>query len=187
MGRLSNLQERPSGQIDSDPDFNHIAVFRTPLCFPTLNWGSAKWQLIAEHKNKKTDQTSKPMWIYFSRANYVPDVTRAFYSHPPPAPRSCCVCVCVWGVWGGWGGGGGGGVIGFTPSLRPPVCPSVHLCPLCKSYKSPRILSILGRDGDGGGGGGGGVYWFHSVRPSVRPSIFVHSVTPTNLHVFVPY
>ena len=52
----------------------------------------------------------------------------------PPAQRSC------------WGGGGGG--TGFTPSVRPSVCPSVRPsripCPLCNSYSSGWILSILG-------------------------------------------
>ena len=34
---------------------------------------------------------------------------------------------------------------------------------------TPRTTKLLG--GGGGGGGGGGVYWFHSVRPSVPPSV----------------
>ena len=37
MGRLSNLQERPSRQKDSDPDFLNIDSIRTLLCSPTLN------------------------------------------------------------------------------------------------------------------------------------------------------
>ena len=40
-----------------------------------------------------------------------------------------------------------GGYIGFTPSVRPSVCPSVRLsrlpCPLCNIYSSGWILSIL--------------------------------------------
>ena len=35
--------------------------------------------------------------------------------------------------------------------------------------------------------GGGGVYWFHSVRPSVRPACRVHPVTSTVMDSFFSY
>ena len=39
----------------------------------------------------------------------------------------------------------------------------------------------------GGGGGGGGLYWFHSVRPSVRPASRVRSVAPAVLVGSISY
>ena len=53
-----------------------------------------------------------------------------------------------------------------------------HICQECTDistpYYTPRTTKLFG--GGGGGGGGGGVYWFHSVRLSVRPASGVRSV-----------
>ena len=52
---------------------------------------------------------------------------------------------------------------------------------------TPAQRSCWGGGGGGGGGGGRWVYWFPSVRPSVRPAFRVRSVAPTVLIGSISY